>query len=579
MKKKILIGKELVRANIITPKQLKFALKEQRKLQGKKKERIGEMVIKYGFVTEEQMIKFLEKHLKIPYVKLDANTRIDPKAVRLIPERMARNFKAIGIKVSKDKLQVAMADPFDIIAVDTLETRTKHGIDRWFSLPREVEAAINKYYPIEEGFEGSIGEFISLRAEEARNQPQDFAKRLDYKQLESEATKAPVVRFVNKLIEEAFHERASDIHIEPQEKELSIRYRIDGVLREVVPPPKEMESAIITRIKLLGGMDIAERRLPQDGRFKCSIKGTEIDIRLASSPIIYGEKLVLRILDKSSLFVDMQNLGLTEDELKTFRHILKQPYGMILVTGPTGSGKTTTLYSALNYINESKKNIVTIEDPVEYQLKGINQIQIKPHIGLTFASSLRTVLRQDPDIIMIGEIRDLETLENAVKASLTGHLVISTIHTNDAPGVVFRLIHMGLEPYLIIACLNLVIAQRLIRRICEKCKEKITMSESTIKGMERRLGMNLSGINFYKGKGCTECDDTGYRGRVGIFEVLPIDEDIKALILDGASEKELKKVILKTGMKNLFARGIEKVRQGAPTIEEVLKVTFIEKGL
>ncbi|MGB2705718.1 MAG: GspE/PulE family protein, partial [Candidatus Omnitrophota bacterium] len=355
--------------------------------------------------------------------------------------------------------------------------------------------------------------------------------------------------------------------------------RIDGILREVIPPPKAMESAILTRIKLLGDMDIAEHRLPQDGRFKFGTQNKSIDVRLASTPTIFGEKIVLRLLDKTALLIKMEDLGLYQDNIKQFKHILKQPYGMILVTGPTGSGKTTTLYSALNYINEPAKNIVTIEDPVEYQIKGINQIQIKPAIGLTFASSLRTILRQDPDIIMIGEIRDLETLENAVKASLTGHLVLSTIHTNDAPGVIYRLIHMGLEPYLIVACLNLVVAQRLIRRICTKCREKVKLSESAVKGLEDRLGADLKNVTFYKGTGCKACGGTGYKGRVGIFEFFPITEEIKKMILEGIGEAELKKVALKLGMKDLLHSGLEKVNEGITTVEEVLKVTFVEKVL
>jgi type IV pilus assembly protein PilB len=580
IKKKALIGEELVKAGLITAKQLKFVLEEQGKVKGKDKERLGEIIVRCGFVKEELMTLFLEKYLKIPYINLKEKEHIDPQMLRLIPERMARNFKLIGIEIAGDKIRVAMANPFDVIAMDTIKGKTGYKIERCFSKPNEIEEAIDKFYK-ESSFEKSIHEFFSLKAEEEEKEKETKAIRptMDYKKLEIEAGKAPVIEFVNQLLETAVVQGASDIHIEPREKQISIRYRIDGILHETVPPPKAMESSILTRIKLLGRMDIAERRLPQDGRFNFVSKDKNIDIRLASTPTIFGEKLVLRLLDKNSLILSMEDLGLADDEVKKVKHALAQPYGMILVTGPTGSGKTTTLYSALNFINKPEKNIVTIEDPVEYQLEGINQIQIKPLIGLTFASSLRTILRQDPDIIMIGEIRDLETLENAVKASLTGHLVISTIHTNDAPSVVFRLIHMGLEPYLIVACLSMVAAQRLIRKICTNCKQKVKLSESAVKGLEKRLGVDLKNISFHEGKGCKACNGSGYKGRIGIFEVFVLDEEIKRLVLGGISENELKKEALKHGMKTLLQSGLEKVDKGITTVEEVLKVTFIEKAV
>ena len=580
MKKKRLLGEELVDAGLITSEQLEFALKEQRKLKGKQKERLGEIVVRCKLIDEGHMTSFLEKYLNIPYMELRGKDHIDPKALMLIPERMARDFKLIGVNIVDNKLCVAMANPFDIIALDTIKAKTGYKIERWFSQPQEIEEAMDKFY--KEGVMGkSILEFISLKEKEDEKEKKVITatENVEYKKLEEEATQAPVVGFVNHLLEKAFNQGASDIHVEPREKELFIRYRIDGILSGIIPPPKAMESAILTRIKLLGNMDIAEHRLPQDGRFKFKAQGKDIDVRLASTPTVFGEKMVLRLLDKSTLLLGMEDLGLEKNEIQQFKHILKQPYGMILVTGPTGSGKTTSLYSALNFINEPGKNIVTIEDPVEYQITGINQIQIKPHIGLDFASSLRTVLRQDPDIIMIGEIRDLETLENAVKASLTGHLDLSTIHTNDAPGVIYRLIHMGLEPYLIVACVNLVVAQRLIRRICTKCKQKETLTESAIKGMEKRLNVDLKNISFYKGKGCKFCNGTGYKGRVGIYEFFVITEEIKKLILDGISESDLKKAAIKFGMKNLFQSGLEKVNNGITTIEEVLKVIFIEKVL
>ena len=580
IRKKTLIGEELVRAGLITSEQLKFVLEEQGKIKGKEKERLGEIIIRCGFVNEELMTPFLEKYLKIAYINLKDREHIDPGVLKLIPERMARNFKLIGIDLMGKKLRVAMANPFDVIALDTIKGKTGYSVERCFSQSRDIDEAIDRFYR-GSSVEKSIHEFISLKQEEDEKEKgtKSLRQPMDYKKLELEAARAPVIEFVNQLLGNAVAQGASDVHIEPREKELSIRYRVDGILRKTVPPPKEMESAILTRIKLLGRMDIAERRLPQDGRFNFEIKDKDIDVRMASTPTIFGEKLVLRLLDKSSLNLRMEDLGFVDEGVKQCKHALKQPYGMILVSGPTGSGKTTTLYSALNYINESTKNIVTIEDPVEYQLEGINQIQIKPLIGLTFASSLRTILRQDPDIIMIGEIRDLETLENAVKAALTGHLVISTIHTNDAPSVIYRLIHMGLEPYLIVACLNLVVAQRLIRRICARCKQKVKLTDSAIKGLEQRLQVDLKNITFYGGKGCKACDGTGYKGRIGIFEIFVVTEEIKKLILEGTSENELKKTAVRLGMKTLLQSGLEKVDKGVTTIEEVLKVTFIEKAL
>ncbi|MFC1576299.1 GspE/PulE family protein [Candidatus Omnitrophota bacterium] len=578
-KKKSLVGEELVKAGILTPEQLKFALGEQNKLEGKAKERLGEVIIRCGLVEEETMVRFLGKHIGIPYMSLRDVREVDSQALRLIPERMARNFRVIPMRVEDDKLHLAMANPFDVIALDTIRAKTGYEIVRWFSLSAEVEEAVKKFYQ-KSAIEESIHEFVSLKEEEAKKvESAAGVASINYKQMEIEAGKTPVIEYVNKLMEDAAREGASDIHIEPQEKALSVRYRVDGLLRDGVPPPKEMESSIITRVKLVAGMDIAERRLPQDGRFKFEYKSRDIDVRVASNPIIYGEKLVMRLLDKKSLILGMGELGLEPTDLKIVKMALAQPHGMILVSGPTGSGKTTTLYSALSYLNKPDRNILTIEDPVEYRLKGINQTQIKPLIGLTFASTLRTILRQDPDIIMIGEIRDLETLENAVKAALTGHLVLSTIHTNDAVSVIYRLIHMGLEPYLVVACLNVAIAQRLIRRICPKCKEKLVMTDAARKGLEDRTGTDLSKITFYKGKGCKACDDTGFKGRVGIYELFTLSDEIKKMILDGAPEKELRQVSEKYGRKDLFRSGLEKVDKGLTTIEEVLKVSFIEKVL
>ncbi|MDD3906164.1 MAG: GspE/PulE family protein [Candidatus Omnitrophica bacterium] len=572
------LGQELVRAGIITPKQLKFALKEQAKLGKDKKEMLGEIIVKSGLADEKIVIDFLEKHFQIPHISLLQNERIDPAVVKLIPERMARNFKLLAIALDKKdgKIIVAMADPFDIVAIDTIRAMTGYEVEKRFSQTKEIESTIDKLYA-EHAMQRSMDEFIEFKiAEEKEGGSQ--APAADKGELESSASKTPVIDFVDSMLKDAIQKRASDIHVEPREGRLSIRYRIDGILVEMPTPPKEMESAITTRLKLLGKMDIAEHRLPQDGRFKLEYKGIPIDIRMASSPIVHGEKIVLRILDSSSLFVKMEDLGMEESDVKEFKNILVQSYGMILVTGPTGSGKTTTLYSALSFINTPDKNIVTIEDPVEYQLSGINQIQTKQQIGLTFSAGLRTVLRQDPDIIMIGEIRDLETLENAIKASLTGHLVLTTIHTNDAPSVVTRLMHMGLEPYLISPCLSLVIAQRLVRKICEHCKEQTVLSPEVIRQFGKRNSIDLSRISFYHGRGCPRCNSTGYKGRTGLYEFFVITKKAKELILETASEEKLKALAQEQGMKTIFQHGMEKVNKGITTIEEVLRVTVLEKG-
>ncbi len=578
-KNKTLLGEELVRAGIITAKQLKFVLKEQQKVCGEKKERLGEIIVRAGLANEEALTGFLEKYFSIPYMPLTSQEGVDPAVVKMIPERMARHFKVLAVSLNKaeNKLVVAMANPFDIVALDTILAGTGYEIEKRFSQTKEIEGAIDRLYA-EHTMRKSVDDFVEFKIAEEKESPAEGKLKAIVGELESSAFDTPVVKFVDSMMKDAIQKRASDIHIEPRENKLSVRYRIDGILVEMPSPPKEMESAIITRLKLLGKMNIAEQRLPQDGRFKLEYRGSAIDIRMASSPIVHGEKLVLRILDSSSLFVKMEDLGMAEENVKEFKEILKQSYGMILVTGPTGSGKTTTLYSALSFINTPDKNIVTIEDPVEYQLRGINQIQTKHQIGLTFSSGLRTVLRQDPDIIMIGEIRDLETLENAIKASLTGHLVLTTIHTNDAPSVITRLEHMGLEPYLISPCLSLVIAQRLVRKICGHCKEKIQPARDVIEKFEKRHGVDLSRTSFYRGKGCNRCGSTGYSGRTGLYEFFVSTKNIKGLILEGAPEDKLKKAAQAEGMKTIFQHGIEKVNDGSTTLEEVLRVTVLEKA-
>jgi len=582
MAKQKLIGEELVKAGLITPKQLEFALEEQKKMAGGKKERIGEILIRSGIVDAKVLIAFLEKYLGIPYANLNKPGSIDNEVVKFVPESVARQFNVVPMRVNKEnnKLCLAMNNPLDFVALDAIKFKSGHDIERYFAQTSEIDNSISKLYkssarPSEPAQSVPVSSFESM--DKSMAQPKTSADT-QYKTLKMDASRTSVVEIVNRVLTDAVQEGASDIHVEPHEGELRIRYRVDGLLRDTVAFPKAMKGAITTRLKLLGGMDIAEHRLPQDGRFKFMHKSTPIDLRMSSTPITTGEKLVLRILDSSSLLLKFEDLGLVHDSLRLIKDVLRQAYGLMLVTGPTGSGKTTTLYTSLNFINSPEKNIVTIEDPVEYQIEGINQIQTKHSIGLTFATGLRSVLRQDPDVIMIGEIRDLETLENAVKASLTGHMVLSTIHTNNAPSVIPRLMHMGLEPYLISSCLSLIIAQRLCRKICENCKDKLELPPQTIEGLEKRSGISMKGVTFYRGKGCSVCKGSGYKGRTGIYEILNVTPRVRKLILEQASEVTIRKVAMEEGMKDMFRAGIEKVHEGQTSIEEVLRVTVLEKG-
>ncbi|MCK5564874.1 MAG: type II/IV secretion system protein, partial [Planctomycetes bacterium] len=439
----------------------------------------------------------------------------------------------------------------------------------------KINQAIEEIYHGSDVQEQSLRDLVELEVEAEIAQEDDFDN--DEFVSEEEAGQAPVIRFVDLLLSHAVKSRASDIHIEPQERSMDIRMRIDGVLHDVVPPARSMQAAVITRIKILSEMDIAERRLPQDGRFKIKTSGRGIDVRVSVIPVIYGEKAVLRILDASAVDLDLNKLGFESNLLNDFKTILSQPNGIIIVTGPTGSGKSTTLYSVLNYLKDPTKNITTVEDPVEYRLEGINQIQIRPEIDLDFGKSLRAILRQDPDIVLIGEIRDKETVDIAIKASLTGHLVLSTFHTNDAPSAISRLVYMGVEPYLLGSALRMVLAQRLVRRICESCKEPVTLSDEVL----GRLGIDPKQAHsavFYHGKGCKSCGGTGYMGRLPIFEFLIIDEDIRQTLYTGGNEEQIRQVTREKGYGGLLESGVSKMLEGHTTAEEVLRVTCTEKA-
>jgi type IV pilus assembly protein PilB len=510
----------------------------------------------------------LAKQNRLAYLDL-SNHEIARDVVKYIPEEIARKHVLIPVEVMGNALLVAFADPANIVLCDELKIRSKKEIVPLIALRKEIEDAIQRIYG--KGMD-AISEMIKDIAEDdilVVNAPAaEEAPPVEG------VNDAPVIRLVNLIVMEAVRAGASDIHIEPEESKLRVRYRIDGVLKEMPAPPRRLQNTILSRIKIMADMNISERRRPQDGRFKVQVEGHSVDFRVSSLPTVFGEKIVLRLLDKSNLSLDLTQLGFEEEPLQMLQRAIRRPYGLILVTGPTGSGKSTTLYSALSTINDTKKNIVTVEDPVEYLLEGVNQVQTHHEIGLDFASGLRTILRQDPDVVMIGEIRDMETAEICIKAALTGHLVFSTLHTNDAPGSVDRLRNMGVEPFMLAASLTLIAAQRLARRICPRCKEEYQPEPEILKELaipEYRQG---TAPTFSRGKGCEHCNGTGYRGRVALYEIMEVNDAIKKSILQGCSGGALKDLARTQGMKSLRESGIRKILDGLTTIEEVLAATY-----
>ena len=555
------IGEMLLKGNIITSEQLRTALETQKRT----KERIGTVLVKSGYIKEPELLSFLGRQFNVPVVDL-AKYEINGEVVRLLPEDMVQKNLALPINRVGAKLIVAVADPSNMAILDAIGFKTGYAVELVLASEKDITNAINKFFDRSMEFKDIISD-LDEDLEVVREE------EVDVSELERGVDDAPIVKLANFILTDAIKRRASDIHIEPYEKEFRIRFRVDGVLYEVMRPPLKMRNALASRLKILSSLDIAERRLPQDGRIKLKMgKGSEMDFRVSVLPTIYGEKIVLRLLDKSSLQLDMTKLGFEAESLKDFMDAIHRPYGMVLVTGPTGSGKTTTLYSALSDLNKTSDNISTAEDPVEYNFAGINQVQIKEEIGLTFAASLRSFLRQDPDIIMVGEIRDYETAEIAVKAALTGHLVLSTLHTNDAPSTVTRLLNMGIEPFLVSSSLNLILAQRLVRRVCQNCKEeqKILPKALVDAGMKPE---RVKLAHPAKGKGCDDCNATGFRGRVALYEVMPVREEIKDLVLRGGSAIDIKREAARLGMKTLRQSGLSKVEEGVTTLEEVLRVT------
>jgi type IV pilus assembly protein PilB len=568
-----LFGELLVSKGLLSEEKLAEVLKEQREQGG----RLGEVLLRLKMLDREDVTRALAEHLSMEYIPLDDIDKVDVNIARKLPESIAKRFCLVAVGEEDGKIVVAMADPLNVIAIDTITLRMKRQIKIAISSSHEIRRAIELIFHGSDVEEQQLRDLVELEVDEEEEQESEFGDDVTESDLSSEAaaSKPPVIRFVDLLLSQAVKSRASDIHIEPQEKSMTIRMRIDGMLRDMVPPARKMQAAVAARIKILSNMDIAERRLPQDGRFKMKVSDRDIDVRVSVIPTIYGEKVVMRILDAAAVNHDLNNLGFESELLEELKVMLSQPHGIIVVTGPTGSGKSTTLYSALNYVKDPRKNITTVEDPVEYRLEGINQIQVKPEIELDFAMCLRAILRQDPDIILIGEIRDKETVEIAIKASLTGHLVLSTFHTNDAPSAISRLVFMGIDRYLLASTLNLVVAQRLVRKICDRCKEPVTLNKQVIK----RLGISPEQAEdavFYQGRGCKSCGGTGYLGRLPIFEFLVLDNDMREKLVAGASEAEIRTMARQRGYGGLIESGVNKILQGLTTAEDVLGVTFTE---
>ncbi len=561
------LGELLLREKLISDEQLTKALEAQREGGG----RLGFNLTKLGFVTDEDLTQFLSKQYGIPTVDL-SEQEIDADIIKLVPEEVARKYHIMPINRTGSTLVIAMADPSNIFAIDDIKFLTGYNVEPLVASEEAIKGAIDNYYESDDyGLEGVFTDFDDDDMEVVQEEDE-----LDVSDLKKATEEAPVVRLVNFILTDAIKKGASDIHIEPYEKQFRVRYRIDGVLHEVMKPPIKLKNAISSRIKIMSQLNIAERRLPQDGRIKLKLgKRREMDYRVSVLPTLYGEKVVLRLLDKSNLQLDMTKLGFEQSALDAFLGAIHQPWGIVLVTGPTGSGKTTTLYSALSDLNKISDNISTAEDPVEFNLMGINQVQMHDEIGLNFAAALRSFLRQDPDIIMVGEIRDYETAEIAIKAALTGHLVLSTLHTNDAPSTVNRLLNMGIEPFLVASATNLILAQRLARKICTECQETVEVPLKVFEDM----GIDneeIKGKDFYTGKGCATCNGTGFKGRIALYEVMPFTETLKELVLNGASSSELKKAAITESMKTLRMSGVTKAMEGVTTLEEILRVTMAD---
>lgn len=603
------IGQILLQSHVITEEQLKQALAKQKRDGG----RLGTALVQLGYISEEKLVSFLSKQYGVPSLNL-SELRIDPSVIKLIPAEMARKYEILPVSRSGATLTIAMADPSNVFAVDDIKFMTGYNVEIAIANESNISAALGSYYgggarqvarqeerPVEQdpmatqkileakdftvdehedgggGEDAPLTEMVDVdEFDKVVGSALDDVEAVEEKE-DADTVKdveAPIVKLVNGILVNAIKTRASDIHIEPYETALRVRYRVDGVLYSVMNLPIKIRAALTSRLKIMSRLDIAERRLPQDGRIKLKLaKKREIDFRVSVLPCLFGEKTVLRLLDKSNLQVDLTKLGFEEKALQDLMVALDKPYGMILVTGPTGSGKTTTLYSALNYLNKPGINIMTAEDPVEYNFMGINQVHVREDIGLTFASALRSFLRQDPDIIMVGEIRDFETAEIGVKAALTGHLVLSTLHTNDAPSTINRLLNMGIEPFLVSSSVIMIMAQRLARKICLQCRDEEKVPQKALLDVGF-TPEEASKVKVFKGRGCPACNNTGYKGRIALYEVMVIKDEIKQLVLEGAPTDEIKKTAIRLGMKTLRMSGLTKAVEGVTTLEEVLRVSF-----
>jgi type IV pilus assembly protein PilB len=555
------IGELLLQEELITPDQLNRALDDQRQ----SGERLGAVLIRMGYISDDVLIEFLSRQFNVPSVN-PASLNIPKDIAGLIPPEIALKYQAVPFGLISHTLNVAMADPGNLFVIDDIRFLTRKNVQVHVA----SENAIKKVLGHQHGGEDNIDDVLGLLREETDVDVVESTEEMDMAFLEGAAEQAPVVKLVNHILMDAIRKQASDIHVEPYEKTMRVRFRIDGVLHEIMRPPLQLKNAVVSRLKIMSRMDIAERRLPQDGRIKLKARGREMEFRVSVLPTLFGEKVVLRLLDKSGLQLDMTKLGFEESQYRAFREAINLPYGMVLVTGPTGSGKTTTLYSALSELNRVSDNISTAEDPVEYSLAGINQVQIHDAIGLNFASALRSFLRQDPDIIMVGEIRDFETAEVAIKAALTGHLVLSTLHTNDAPSTIVRLLNMGVESFLVSSAVNLVLAQRLVRRVCTECRVVEVVPPEALIDLGVHEG-EIGSFACYMGKGCPVCNGTGYRGRVALYEVMTMDEKLREMVLIGASAAEIKRQAASQGMLTLRRSGIGKLKQGMTSISEVIR--------
>ncbi len=558
------MGELLLQEGLVQPDQLNRALEEQRH----SGERVGAVLIKLGYISDDLLVEFLSKQFRVPAVN-PAQLTIHKDIVALIPPEIALKYQAVPFGLIGHTLNVAMADPGNLFVIDDIRFLTRKNIQVHVASEIVIKKLLSHHQDQQAATE-NVDDMLGLLKEDLDVDLIESTQEMDMSFLEDAADQAPVVKLVNHILMDAIRKQASDIHLEPYEKSMRVRFRIDGVLYEMMRPPLQLRNALVSRLKIMSRLDIAERRLPQDGRIKLKARGREMEFRVSVLPTLFGEKVVLRLLDKSGLQLDMTKLGFEESQFQAFREAINLPYGMVLVTGPTGSGKTTSLYSALSELNKISHNIITAEDPIEYSLAGINQVHIHDAIGLNFAAALRSFLRQDPDIIMVGEIRDFETAEVAIKAALTGHLVLSTLHTNDAPSTIVRLLNMGVESFLVSSAVNLVVAQRLVRRVCAECRVVEDVPKEALIALGARED-DVGSFACYRGKGCPVCNGTGYRGRVALYEVMTMDDKIREMVLIGSSAAEIKREAMRQGMLSLRQSGINKLMLGITSISEVLR--------